>query len=134
TLFLLFYTFLFRDAFNDQLKQQSPDYIQYEWALIPIGIMILYSGILENLISNYLRVTFTKVIREIVLRITISLAVILYFFWLKDLYALFGLLSLAYAIPALLLLFYYLILRKKNPDEATPQSVPSNLWRGIFRY
>lgn len=134
TLFLVFYTLIFRDAFNEQLAKQSPDYIQYEWALIPIGIMILYSGILENLISNYLRVTFPKLMRELVLRITISLAVILYFFWLKDLYALFGFLSIAYAIPTLFLLGYYWVLRKQNPDEAQPQSIPGSLWRGVFRY
>ncbi|MBI1221604.1 MAG: oligosaccharide flippase family protein [Bacteroidetes bacterium] len=114
TAFSILYFLFFRDIFNKQLELKSPLFLRYEFWLIPITLSIVYQNVLENLIANYYRITVSKLVREVFLRLGLTAVSLITIYKTMDLSEFLGMISVVYLAGALILLAYLLLISKKN--------------------
>lgn len=133
SLFIFIYLLFFRQAFNEEVSIRSPLFLDYEWVLIPIGLFVVYSNILENLAANYLRITVPKIFREVVLRVGLAASCILYYEFGMTLSGFYGLVSITYFIVGFFLLIYFLHLRKIFPGEPKLDAIKNGISKGTWK-
>lgn len=117
SLFGLVYVLFFREEFNNQLAASSPMFLQFELWLIPLVIAIVYQNVLEYLIANYFRITVSKIIREVLLRIGLGLICWITFYFGLGLSAFLSLFASIYIIGALAMLSYFVSLKSKQQNQ-----------------
>lgn len=132
--FLAIYLLFFRSAFNHEIAKHSSAFAQFEWVLFPLGVFIVYSNILENLIANYYRITITKFAREILLRIGLTIACLSYFYLGLQLNSFFNMVSLVYFSIGAVLLIYFFRLRKENTSAIVKQNLPRSTYSALGKF
>lgn len=132
--FILIYAVFFRSAFNHEITKQSSLFTPYEWVLIPLGIFIVYSNILENLIANHYRITITKLAREVLLRAGLASSCMAYAYFGFALSNFFSLIGLTYFLIGAILFIYFLKVRKSNEIKHSEKVVPRSTYASLARF
>jgi len=134
--FVFFATLLFlgKDYLQGLFSENSPLFSKYFLFIIPLGLVCIYLGIIENFAVAYHRITIPKLIRDIILRFLLIASAIL-FFYLKlsiDLYVILVIAS--YALAVVILFSYFKRLQRIMTAQEQRKNIPKEIVRSVFPY
>ncbi|MDR1112715.1 MAG: oligosaccharide flippase family protein [Bacteroidales bacterium] len=111
---------LFKTHITSYFQKQSLLFVQYYYYIIPLAFFILYMGIFELNANVLMRITIPKFVREVVVRVALLVAYLLFAFNIISLDGLIISLSVVYAICTLFNLLYLFSLKRISlkPDFA----------------
>ncbi|MDR1345535.1 MAG: oligosaccharide flippase family protein, partial [Bacteroidales bacterium] len=102
---------LFKTHITAYFQKQSLLFVQYYYYIIPLAFFILYMGIFELNANVLMRITIPKFVREVVVRVALLVAYLLFAFNIISLDGLIISLSVVYAICTLFNLLYLFSLK-----------------------
>jgi len=103
--FTLFYL-LFQHVIADYFSAESPLVIQYHFLSIPLTIFWVYIGVLEAYSRNHARITVPTIVRELYLKSSNVLLIVIFAIGWIDYRLLLHLIVISYGIGVLILLLY----------------------------
>ncbi len=101
----LIYIFL-NPLFTDIYQQESPELLRYYFYFLPLIFFLVYMSVLEAYIRVHLRIVVPALIREIFLKVTNIVLILLYGWHILDFHQLIILFIASYGVAVVLLLVY----------------------------
>ncbi len=126
--------FLGKDYLQGLFTENAPLYSRLFLMIIPLGLVCVYMGILENFAVAYHRIAIPKLIREIILRFLLIAAAILFFYFQFSVDIYVVLVIFSYALAVLILFFYFKRLQRIITPPENRKSIPKEIVSKIFPY
>ncbi|MBN1115586.1 MAG: oligosaccharide flippase family protein [Bacteroidales bacterium] len=123
-----------KETFQEIFIQKSELFTHYIVLVIPFGLICIYLNIIENFSTYYLRITVPKLVREVIIRVLLILAAVVFFlFGLSvDVYVI--LIIASYGFSALVLAVYFYILFKSKEPVGQNNQINKGIYAKIFSY
>lgn len=124
---------LFRSDISNYYIEKSPEFVDYYYWFLPIGIGYIYFLIFENYLKMLYDNFFAVLINEVVLRLLTMLVILAYGMSWIGFDALLKVSSLLYLIPMALVIAYLIKLKEFHPFKWKIE-IPRRFRRIIFRF
>lgn len=131
-LFILF-SIIFKDLIIRKYQARSPLFTAHYHLLYPLTISITFFYLFESYLWTLKRTITTNVAKELILRVSVTIFIGLYFFKIIDIEQFFILFSLSY-VPSLLYLLWDIRKSKSYKFNLSISSVTRRLWRKMFSF
>ncbi|MBX2931190.1 MAG: oligosaccharide flippase family protein [Chitinophagaceae bacterium] len=127
------FSIIFKDFIIRKYHARSPLFTAHYNLLYPLTISITIFYLLESYLWTLKKTITTNIAKELILRISVTVAIALYFLKIIDIEQFFTLFSLSY-LPSILLLLWSI--KKSNHFKIvfSISSVTKRLWRKMFSF
>jgi O-antigen/teichoic acid export membrane protein len=125
--------FSFENFVIDYYKLKSPQFIDYYYWIIPVGVSTALYLLLENYLKGLFNNVFPVFVNDILLRLILTVLILLLFFDFIDFNSFLIYSCLSYFIPVVIMVFYF-IGKKEIKKLRVPISISSKFKRIIIKY